>query len=414
MKTDLDRLMDEKEVVAMIIFGKSRYNPNMAYLVQGATLSYAMLIKAIKREPILFHHTMERGEASQSGLKTKDLSDYDWSACLQAANGSQPKAQAHLLAQILTELGITKGKVLISGTEDIGKYYIILNTLNTILPQLTLLGEEESTNALLQKARLTKDANEIQHIRHIGQITTAIVGEIVNFLTSHKVKHGILIQPNYEPLTIGEVKKKIRILAAELGAEFPEGFILSTGYDTAIPHNSGRNNDVIAVGVPLLLDIFPCDMNSGYFYDFTRTWCLGYAPDEVYALYEDVRQVYQEIKGVISNTKNLSCREIQIQTCELFELRNHPTILSDRRTTQGFVHGLGHGVGLNIHEAPPISLLAAEHERILPRTVFTIEPGLYYPPKKIGIRLEDTYWIQPDGKLEQICDYPDDLVLPMS
>ena len=413
MKSDLDRLMDEQEIAALIIFGKSRHNPNMAYFVQGAVLSYAILIKAIRQEPILFHHTMERGEARQSGLTTKDLSDYDWSACLQAANGSQTKAQAHLLAQILTELGITKGKVIVSGIEDIGKYYIILTTLKTLLPQLTLLGEEENTNALLQKARLTKDASEIQHIRNIGQITTAIVGEIVNFLTSHKVKHGILIQPNHEPLTIGEVKKKIRLLAAEQGAEFPEGFILSTGYDTAIPHNSGQNNDVIAVGVPLLLDIFPCDMSSGYFYDFTRTWCLSYAPDEVYALYEDVRQVYQEIKGVISRTKNPSCREIQIQTCELFETRNHPTILSDRRTTQGFVHGLGHGVGLNVHEAPAISLLAAEHERVLPLTVFTIEPGLYYPSQKMGIRLEDTYWVQPDGTLEKMCDFPDDLVLPM-
>lgn len=413
MKSDLDRLMEEQDVQALIILGKRMHNPNMTYFIQGVSLSYAVFIKPRNTEPILYHHTMEREEAYQSGLKTKDFADYNWSECLQAANGSQVKAQAYLLAKILTEMGLTKGQVLISGLEDVGKYYLILNTLTTLLPQLTIIGEEERSNGLLRKARLTKDTSEIQHIRNMGQITTSIVGEIADYLTSHKVKKGVLVQPDQEPLTIGDVKKKIRLLAAEKGVEFPEGFILSTGYDTAIPHNTGRSNDIIQLGVPILFDIFPCEMGGGYFYDFTRTWCLGFAPDEVYALYEDVWHVYQEIITAINSSKDLTCRAIQVRTCERFELRNHPTALSDSRTTQGFVHGLGHGIGLNIHEAPTISALAPDDERLQPFMVTTIEPGLYYPSKKVGIRLEDTYWMQPNHTLERLCEYPYDLVLPM-
>ncbi len=75
------------------------------------------------------------------------------------------------------------------------------------------------------------------------------------------------------------------------------------------------------------------------------------------------------------------------------------------------MHGLGHGVGLAIHEAPAFSHLETNHDRLMPGTVFSFEPGLYYPERELGIRLEDTLWANPDGSIETLADYSPDLVL---
>ena len=87
--------------------------------------------------------------------------------------------------------------------------------------------------------------------------------------------------------------------------------------------------------------------------------------------------------------------------------------LKNPETTEGYVHSLGHGVGLNIHERPWSGLTASDDNLLKPGVVITIEPGLYYPDKGMGFRIEDTYWVRPDGKIELLVEYPYDFVLPM-
>jgi len=81
--------------------------------------------------------------------------------------------------------------------------------------------------------------------------------------------------------------------------------------------------------------------------------------------------------------------------------------------TEGYVHSLGHGIGLNLHERPWSRHTSSEDNRLVPGTVFTVEPGLYYPEKGMGFRIEDSYWMRPDGTVEKLADYPYDFVLPM-
>ena len=106
--------------------------------------------------------------------------------------------------------------------------------------------------------------------------------------------------------------------------------------------------------------------------------------------------------------------DYQRMTCEYFESKGHKTPLSTKSPLDGYVHSLGHGVGLNIHERPASSLTLAGEDNILkPGVVITIEPGLYYPEKGMGFRIEDTYWVRPDGKIELLAEFPYDFVLPM-
>jgi Xaa-Pro aminopeptidase len=67
---------------------------------------------------------------------------------------------------------------------------------------------------------------------------------------------------------------------------------------------------------------------------------------------------------------------------------------------EGFIHSLGHGLGLEVHEDFGFSSLADRGDVLVPGAVFTVEPGLYYPSKGYGVRIEDTYWCRPDGQFE--------------
>ncbi len=75
------------------------------------------------------------------------------------------------------------------------------------------------------------------------------------------------------------------------------------------------------------------------------------------------------------------------------------------------MHSLGHGLGLEVHEGPSFRNLEGNEDLLQPGAVFTLEPGLYYPERGLGVRLEDTLWLRPDGQVETLVDYPLDLVL---
>jgi Xaa-Pro aminopeptidase len=76
------------------------------------------------------------------------------------------------------------------------------------------------------------------------------------------------------------------------------------------------------------------------------------------------------------------------------------------------VHSIGHGLGLDVHENPFSGFSASEEDNLVPGSVFTVEPGLYYPSKNVGVRIEDTVYLNPQGKFEVLADFPYDLVLP--
>ena len=257
----------------------------------------------------------------------------------------------------------------------------------------------------------TKDAAEVERIRRMGKITVEVVAETADFLTSHASRDSVLVKANGQPLTIADVKSQIRLWLAERDAESPEGVIFAIGRDAGIPHSSGNPKDLLRLGQTIVYDIFPCEAGGGYYYDFTRTWCLGYASDEAHALYDDVLSVYRQVIGKLKT--NTPCHDYQMQTCELFEAQGHPTIKNRPQTQEGYVHSLGHGLGLHVHENPRFGMLATEADRLEPGVVVTYEPGLYYPERGIGVRLEDTLWVRPDGEIEVMVEYPMDLVLPM-
>ncbi len=310
---------------------------------------------------------------------------------------------------MLQDAGVTSGKVALYGRGEIGSSFALFSELQRLAPAIHIVGYQEYD--LLAQAMITKDAREIERIRKMGAITTEVVGRVADYLTSQAVKDGALVDGQGVPVTIADVKSRINLWLAELGAENPEGTIFAIGRDSGVPHSTGNPDDYMRLGRTIVFDIYPCEQGGGYYYDFTRTWCLGHASDEVLALYEDVHSTYTQLFRELELNKPF--KHYQKRTCEMFEAKGHPTIDSNRTTESGYVHSLGHGVGLKIHERPFSNMRSLDGDVLAPGAVFTIEPGLYYPEKGMGVRLEDTAWMNPQGKVEILADYPLDLVLPV-
>ena len=410
MKSDIDALMQAHGLDALLVTGAAQHNPMMAYFTGKAHISQADLVKKRGEPPILFYNSMERDEAAKTGLATKSLADYKFNELLKETQGNLRKATVLRYRKMLTDLDITSGRIGVYGKVDAGTSYAIFSALEESLPGLTILGEMDDSVLLLAMA--TKSEDEVERIRKMGEVTVGVVAQAAEFLSSQKVENQTLVDGQGRPITIGEVKRRINLWLVERGAENPEGTIFTIGRDAGVPHSAGNPQDLLRLGQTIVFDIFPCEAGGGYFYDFTRTWSLGYATDEAQALYEDVLAVYRQIMAELEAGR--PCPDFQKRTCELFEARGHSTIQKDPQTEQGYVHSLGHGLGLHVHERPWFRSNASPADLLLPGSVVTIEPGLYYPERGMGVRLEDTVWVRPDGKMEVLADYPLDLVLPVT
>ena len=408
MKSDLDALMQAHHIDAVLVSGPGQHNPMMVYLTGGGHLTVADLIKKRGDAAVLFHAPMERDEAARTGLDTRSYLKYPE---FRAALRGDMEQSARMLQKMLQDCGFTTGRLAVYGQVDARQFYGTISRLQHLMPAIEIAdGPDE--NVLLM-AMATKDADEVARIQKMGRITTEVVAETADLLSGSTVKDGMLVKPDGQPLTIGDVKRQIDLWLMARGAENPEGTIFAIGRDAGVPHSTGSAADVLRLGETIVFDIFPCEAGGGYFHDFTRTWCLGFAPDAALKLYEQVRSVYETITTELAVGTPFFA--YQKRTCELFEDMGHTTVLSDPSTETGYVHSLGHGVGLKVHELPMCSYQTEGSLANILATgqVIAVEPGLYYPEQGMGVRLENTFYISPEGQFVNLAPYPLDLVLPV-
>ena len=407
MKSEIDQLMAEDQIDLLWVTGSVINNSAMMYVTGGGHITHADFIKKRGESGILFCSPMERDEAAKTGMQTRCYDSSKLTEYLSVSNGNQIQAQIMLYEQILWELDFQSGRVALFGQVDVGAGFAVFSGLSQKLPDIEFVGYK--LDGLILNARATKALDEVERIRNMGKVTIRVTEKLVDFLTHCPVSAGVLMYDSDQPVTVSRVKRKIDLWLAEEGVDNPEGTIFSLGRDGAVPHSTGKPTDLIREGVPIVFDIFPCEKGGGYFHDFTRTWCLGYAPDEVCEIYEDVLDVYQTLVGQIRIDQPFYT--YHKMTCDLFEKKGHATVLTNPKTQEGFVHGLGHGVGLDVHELPYYHRVKGTRNNLKAGSVFAIEPGLYYPDQNIGVRLENTFWMKPDGEIENLAEYPLDLVL---
>lgn len=413
MKQDLDQLMAEREIDAAVVTGGVNNNPSMYYMTNGAHLTRGILVKRQGHEPVLVHQAMERDEAEKSGLATLDLAHLDYAGLIQESE-STLEATIKLFRKIFDQLEVS-GRVGFYGMGEQGSSYALLTALHESLEEITIIGEFE--NDIFDVARATKGTDEVARMRRVGQATTTVMREIINFIRDHQVvarskddaEVEMLVKSDGTPLTIGDVKRfgRGRLFIYEL--EDSEGMIFATGRDAGVPHSRGEEDDPICLGQSIVFDLFPREMGGGYFHDMTRTFCLGYAPPEVQKTYNDVKECFERVMAALE--PGTSMRHYEELTCDIFEAQGHNTHRTNRIQQEGYVHSLGHGVGLKLHERPTFNLSPTNQDVLRPGAVLTVEPGLYYPNDGFGVRIEDTVYVDENGQLHSLTDFPKELVI---
>ncbi len=407
MRADLDRLMDDRNLDALLVMGDARANTILSYLTGGAHLEGALVAKRRGGPLTLIHGSMERDNAAATGLHLVDRdSNYNSYTLLQKHNGNALEARADLLAQVVRDQGLG-GRLGVYGMVDAGAAYALLQRLNQLMDG-EVVGEYGES--LFTLARQTKDDREIAEMREAGRLTSAVVGDVRDYIHGHPTRDEVVIKGDGEPLTIGDIKAFIRARQLHYGLVEDHDCIFAQGRDAGVPHNNGDPAMPLRLGQSIVFDIFPT-RPSGYFHDMTRTWSLGYATDEVQMAWDQTKVIFDDVMGALELGR--ACRDYQVMTCAFFEQTGHATPMSHPGTQSGYVHGLGHGVGLDIHEQPSLSHAAGNTTVLQPGHVVSVEPGLYYPERGFGVRIEDTVAFTEAGDLVNLTDFPYDLVVPM-
>lgn len=407
MRSDLDRLMVERNLDAFLVLGDSHGNTIMNYLTGGAALERAMVFKRRGEPATLVHGGMERDNAAATGLRLIDRdANYDMLRYLQKADGDRLAAQVAYLCDVIDGQQLN-GRVGVYGMYDAGSAMAILNQVQDRVAGTQLVGEFGDT--LFSLARETKDSWEIAQMREAGRLTAIVVGETQEFIEGHATRGDLVVKANGEPLTVGEVQAFTHSRVYAHGM-VQDHHIFAQGRDAGVPHNHGTPDVPLRLGQSIVFDIFPRTA-TGYFHDMTRTWCLGYAPDEVAEAYAQCKEIFDQAVAALVVGK--PCRDFQALTLDYFESKGRPTMRTHPGGYDGYVHSLGHGLGLDVHEEPRLSVSAGNTTLLQPGHVVSVEPGLYYPERGFGVRVEDTVAFEEDGTLVTLTQYPYDLVIPM-
>ncbi len=404
MKKDIDYFMKEKGVSAIIGIGSPHNDAVMYYLLNGVNVQ-GLYIKKYKSPAWVIHSEIEREEALKTGLKTISLSKYNVYEIYNKYK-DKVKANAVFLYTVLKDLKI-KGRIAIYGNAQMGYGYYFLRHLKRLDKRMDILYEPEKT--MIMELRMTKDDFEVERIKRVRDGVANAFSNAIDWVRRMKVKSGFIYKEKNKKLLIRDFKKYVSDELFKAGFINSSGLIIAQARDAGVPHNSGKDNEPVKFGKTIVFDIFPQEIGGGYYFDFTRTVCFGYAPDYVKKDFELVKEA-QDI-AFESLKVGRRTRDVEKKVCEFFEKHNHPTFISNPRTQVGYCHSLGHGLGLNVHESPSFGLLKTNQDRLEKGMVFTIEPGLYYPDKGYGIRLEDVIYIDKKGRIVNLTQYPRQLVV---
>jgi len=319
----------------------------------------------------------------QSGFQHIHL-DSIWRKKAEALNWSPSLASA--AAAFLKEHGISK--LLVPGQFPL----MYAEQLRELGFQIT------AQQGSLFPERAIKSESEIKQLARAERLTKRSMMQAENFLAACSIgDDNILRHPDDAKTKVKSkhVRAAIETFLIGQGA-MPAHTIVACGKEGADPHNIGSG--FIRANQSIIIDIFPRLLDSGYWGDMTRTYVKGKAPATLKKMYQTVREG-QDI-GLNKVADGVHGAEIHSAILEHFDKQGFKTGAKGGKQT-GFFHGTGHGVGLEIHESPRISV----RDNVLQSNqVVTVEPGLYYPNIG-GIRLEDMVVVREHG-CENLTKHP--------
>ena len=373
---------------ALLVIASSSRDPDLAPFVGDAHLGESFLIaRAGDGEPpwLGFLTAMERQEAAGTGCRPLSPDELGVPGLIERRL-SPAELWAEVLCRGLSAAEVAPGRVAVAGRPGAG-------VLLAAAARLAGEGWEPVDGSGLGRGlRKHKSAAELAEARRVAAATVGAFYRVADLLSGAVSRDGELWLEE-ERLVGGRLRAEIAILLARHQLEQPEGNIVAAGADSAVPHTRGDDARALRAGEALIVDLFP---RGRLFADCTRTFCVGPPPPELAAAHETVFEVladaYRRIRVGVRGW------DLQTAACERFERAGYATTRQDPTTVRGYVHGLGHGVGYELHELPGFRRAAgASAGTLAAGDLLTLEPGLYDPEGGWGVRLEDLCLLAASG-----------------
>ncbi len=394
MLEDLNGLMAEYAVDALFLVGKSIHNPDLYFMSRFLTVDEFFLVKQ-RDQPVILAATDAVCQRAKKYSPMKHFHSLSptWNQAL-----SEKKSREEIECQLVEDIV----KNLLPDNSVVG---IPRKTDAQYVQHLLKLGiEVKPVQNLFFKARETKDQKEIRAIYKASRATEIAFHEVVDILQNSEVGANRSLLFKKTPLTVGRLKKIVVHSLIENESESDEGLIVVGGVKGADFHYTGSSQDKLRANEPIIVDIFPRRLEERYHADITRTLVRGHISKQLNDIFESVKAAMDAVIDIIDADGGTAENLVNVMA-DSFERDGHASANRTPGIKKGMLHSLGHGIGLDVHEFPRLSL---EPTPMLPNAVIAIEPALYYP-RIGGVRIENNIVITKKGsrgitKLPRILD----------
>lgn len=374
---NLDNLMARSGACAYCLFASSE-EPDMRYLTHFVTHDPVPVIKKPREKPIMILPIMEAERAERESTAqciTRQQAGYQEIIATE-------KDPYHIIAALIHRY--TQGSIIVPPGFPLALARAFEKRAPVILDE----------NATVARMRSRKSPIEIEQITIVQRAVEAAMKQATGLIQRADVRDGMLW---YDDVTLTSERVKYTIHSALLAHGcIAHDTIVSCGEETAMPHCTGTGP--LYSHQPIVIDIFPQSDASGYYADMTRTVSKGEPSTAVCELYDAVCSA--QALGERSVAAGVSGAECYQKVRDFFDEQGF------RTDTEGFIHSLGHGIGLEVHEQPSLSPVG---EELMEGHVVTVEPGLYYRGVG-GVRIENL-GVVTRGGFNRITNFSTGMVL---
>ncbi len=354
-----------------------------AYHLSGFLAPDAVICLRVAGKRYLAVSSLEYGRAANDAPVDELLSHEELGIVSLARElKSGARAYAVAVANLLGELGASSSPVVVPAHFGV----VYADELRARGITLTPDGK------LFDGLRRAKTEEEISNIERTQNAVEAACVHALGILEESGIEDDGTLEWRGAALTSEMLRSEIDVELLRRGCT-ADGTIVAGGPQAADPHERGHGP--LKAGESIIIDIFPVDLSTRYYSDMTRTFVKGEPNEGLQEMYDAVLESQEAALSMIK--AGVNGRDVHRKVADVLHEAGYKTNVHDQEKgkplTEGFFHGTGHGVGLEIHEAPSLSLADDE---LIPGDVISVEPGVY-DPQIGGVRIEDLIVVTEDG-----------------
>ncbi len=374
MHEDLDPLMEKYHIDALLLYGNAFEKPNIYWLTGFRSGDDIAILKNRNEAPLVGSNllTLERVKKESFITHTHDLTE--------------------VYLQILRE-----NKKIVDNQDRIFNDLLkaefsgdVLGVPKDFPANLLVVLQESGYNVkvvrdIVEEARATKTPREIKIIKKAGLATTTAISRVLDMVRESDIGPNKTLMYNTKPLTVGDVKLALEHALLDQYAESSEDTILAVGKKGFDWHYLGDLKDKLKANVPIIMDVFPRLKLDRYIADVTRTFVKGTVPKQVMKMYDAVQDAGNATIDALTDGANID--DVNLACFNTLKKHGFDSQRLNPDAKDGMTHGLGHGIGLEVHEQPS---MYNREDNFSEGHIMAIEPGVYLPNSG-GVRIENDY-----------------------